>query len=84
MFHLGFQSRQDGRVHLADAAFGEIKREADFFHGHFFVVVQNENQTLGAAETFGQQGLHIDALNAIGWHFLAAIAGHIHLARFVS
>ncbi len=50
--HLGFQSGDDGRMHLGYARFGQIQRGADFLHGHFFVVIQHNNKTLGTAEAF--------------------------------
>lgn len=40
---LRLQTLHDAAVHLADAAFAQIERGADFLHRQFFVVVQNDD-----------------------------------------
>ena len=52
---LSLQTLHDAAVHLAHAAFAKIKRLADLFHREFFVVVQNDNESLIAIEAFGDQ-----------------------------
>jgi hypothetical protein len=42
------QAAEDGRVHLADAAFGKVQRLADLLHGHFFEVIQDDDEPLRA------------------------------------
>jgi len=50
-------------VHLADAGFGQIQRRADFLHRHLFKIVEDDDQTLGAAQPLGHQFLEILALD---------------------
>ena len=49
------QSLHDAAVHLADAAFAEIERRADFLHRQLFVVVENDDQSFVAIQPFGDQ-----------------------------
>ena len=44
MLHLGLESGQDRRVHLADPALGEVQRETDLLHGHLLVVVEDDDE----------------------------------------
>src|SRR5262245_26053155 len=40
---LALQAGDDAAVHLADAAFAQVERGADFFHRQLFVVIQNDD-----------------------------------------
>ena len=64
--HLRLEAGDDRRVHLADARFGEIERGADFLHRHFFVVVQDEDEPLGAGEALGDEALEVATLDFVG------------------
>lgn len=37
----------DRGVHLADPTLRKIERQADFLHGHLFVVIENQDEALG-------------------------------------
>lgn len=56
-------------MHLADAAFAEIERGADLFHGQLFVIVENNDQAFVAVEAFGDQSHEIIFLNSLGGVF---------------
>ena len=78
--HLGFETHDDAAVHLADAGFGEVEGGADFLHGHFFVVVEDEDQAFGAGQALGDEALEVAALDFIGGIGGAAVFEHVNFA----
>src|SRR5438552_6603842 len=53
--HLRLEPREDARMHLADARFGQVERRADLLHRHLLEVVEDDDEPLGARETLGDQ-----------------------------
>ena len=52
---LVLQTLHDRTVHLADATFGKMECRADFLHRQLFVIVEDDNETFVAIETFGHE-----------------------------
>ncbi len=48
---LGLKAGDDAGMHLADARFAQVERGADLFHGHVFVIVEDDDESLVAVET---------------------------------
>ena len=74
------KSLNDARVHLANAAFAQVECGADFFHRHLFVVVEDDDQTFVAVETFGDQTHQIAFTDTACWIFASFIFKYVDFA----
>ena len=63
---VALEAFQNAGVHLADAAFGQVQRVADLLHGHFFEVIQDDDQALGPAQAAREPFLYVLALEVLG------------------
>src|SRR5207249_6011225 len=77
--HLGFESGEDARVHLADARFGEVQCRADFFHRHLFEVVEDDDEALRAGQALGDQLFEVLALDFADRVGAALVFQHVDL-----
>ena len=74
---LFLETLHNAGMHLADAAFAQIERCADFFHRQFFVVVEDNDQAFVAIETFGDQSHQIAFTDSSSGIFAAFVFENI-------
>ena len=67
-------------MHLADTAFTQVKCDADFLHRHLLVVVEDDDEALGAGEALGHQVLEVLALQEPQRVDLGLVGDHVDLA----
>lgn len=65
-FKLLLESGNNTAMHLTDAAFAQIESHSDLFHGHFFVVVEDDDESFVSRKTFGNKTHEIGFLNPFG------------------
>ena len=77
---LVLQALHNRAVHLADAAFAQVERRADFFHRHLFVVVENDDEPFVAVEALGDQSHEVGFLNSPRGVFALFVFQNVDLA----
>ena len=67
-------------VHLADAAFGQVERGADFFHRHLLVVVEDHDEALVAIEATSDELHQVAVLKPARRVFRLLVLENVDLA----